>query len=155
MEKMHGTGNNQRVFPSNPGRANHHLLKLHGNIDNAAERVLSAAEYNHSLRESGGDVNMTFPLPQILDSPVLELQSPVHRMQPLRRSNDPDVHAGECRIPAESRRCLTITRCFPVPADEDRRRTINRRLGDANITPLWYPEGEHEHVEQMLELLLD
>ena len=41
------------------------------------------------------------------------------------------------------------------PMDVEKKRTIDQRLADAHITPLWYPEGEHEHVEQILELLLD
>jgi hypothetical protein len=41
------------------------------------------------------------------------------------------------------------------PADHDKRQAIDQRLADAHITPLWYPDGEHEHVEQILELLLD
>ena len=35
------------------------------------------------------------------------------------------------------------------------KQTIDQRLADAHITPIWYPEGEHEHVEQILNLLLD
>ena len=34
------------------------------------------------------------------------------------------------------------------------RDAIDQRLADAHITPLWYPEGEHEYVEQILLLLL-
>jgi hypothetical protein len=41
------------------------------------------------------------------------------------------------------------------PADSAQRQTIDQRLADAHITPIWYPEGEHEHVHQILELLLD
>jgi hypothetical protein len=41
------------------------------------------------------------------------------------------------------------------PVDAERKRIIDQRLADAHITPLWYPEGEHAHVEQILELLLD
>lgn len=41
------------------------------------------------------------------------------------------------------------------PADTDKKRTIDQRLADAHITPLWYPEGEHNHVEEILQLLLE
>jgi hypothetical protein len=41
------------------------------------------------------------------------------------------------------------------PADPDKRRIIDQRLADAHITPLWYPEGEHNHVEEILQLLLE
>ena len=41
------------------------------------------------------------------------------------------------------------------PADAEKQRTIDQRLAGAHITPLWYPDGEHEYVEQILELLVD
>jgi hypothetical protein len=41
------------------------------------------------------------------------------------------------------------------PAGPDKKRTIDQRLADAHITPLWYPEGEHNHVEEILQLLLE
>ena len=39
--------------------------------------------------------------------------------------------------------------------DRVARQTIDQRLVDCHITPLWYPGGEYEHVEQILELLLE
>jgi len=41
------------------------------------------------------------------------------------------------------------------PTDVSKKGSIDQRLADAHITPLWYPDGEHEHVEQILELLLE
>lgn len=29
----------------------------------------------------------------------------------------------------------------------------NQRLADAHMSAIWYPEGEHNHVEELLELL--
>lgn len=40
-------------------------------------------------------------------------------------------------------------------ADADKKRMIDQRLADAHITSLWYPEGEHNHVEEILQLLLE
>jgi hypothetical protein len=44
---------------------------------------------------------------------------------------------------------------FECPADSEAQETIDRRLAECHITPLWYPEGEHEYVERMLALLID
>jgi hypothetical protein len=44
---------------------------------------------------------------------------------------------------------------FACPTDTAQKAAIDQRLADAHITPLWYPEGEHEYVEQILALLLD
>jgi len=41
------------------------------------------------------------------------------------------------------------------PRDAEKKRIIDQRLADAHITPLWYPEGEHEYVEQILQLLIE
>ena len=44
---------------------------------------------------------------------------------------------------------------LPSPSDAGKKLEMDRRLADAHITPLWYPDGEHQHVEQILELLID
>ncbi len=44
---------------------------------------------------------------------------------------------------------------LPAPTDADHMRLIDRRLADGHITPIWYPEGEHDFVRQILQLLLD
>lgn len=41
------------------------------------------------------------------------------------------------------------------PVDPEKKRNMEQRLAGAHITSLWYPEGEHEHVEEILQLLLD
>ncbi len=42
---------------------------------------------------------------------------------------------------------------LPCPADPDQKTKLEHRLADAHISAIWYPEGEHNHVEQILELL--
>lgn len=39
------------------------------------------------------------------------------------------------------------------PTDPTDRESIDRRPADAHIAPLWYPEGEHGYVEQILAML--
>lgn len=41
------------------------------------------------------------------------------------------------------------------PADAGKKQIIDQRLADAHITPLWYPEGEHGCVEEILQLILE
>ena len=41
------------------------------------------------------------------------------------------------------------------PSGAEKKRVLDQRLADAHITPLWYPDGEHQHVRQILELLID
>jgi hypothetical protein len=44
---------------------------------------------------------------------------------------------------------------LPCADDPDDRTRIDQRLADAHITPIWYPDGEHQMLEEILELLLD
>jgi hypothetical protein len=39
------------------------------------------------------------------------------------------------------------------PNDSDRKTKLERRLADAHISAIWYPEGEYEYIDQILELL--
>lgn len=41
------------------------------------------------------------------------------------------------------------------PSDPARKAAINARLADAHISPIWFPEGEFQHIEEILQLLLD
>src|SRR5581483_7041399 len=44
---------------------------------------------------------------------------------------------------------------FECPADIGAKKIIDRRLADCHITPIWYPEGDHEKVARILDLLMD
>ena len=41
------------------------------------------------------------------------------------------------------------------PTNPDKKRIIDQRLADAHTSPIWFPEGEFQHVEEILQLLLD
>lgn len=150
-EKVTGRGRANAFFRAIPG-GQRYLLKLHGNVDNAAERVLNQDEYSAAYGNAG-DINLTFPLPKLLRRLFtsysflflgcsLTADRTVHTFVRVTGDEGPD------NLPHH----YAIVAC---PADADARRAIDQRLADAHITPLWYPEGEHEHVEQILELLLD
>jgi len=150
-EKVTGRGRANAFFRAIPA-GQRYLLKLHGNIDNAAERVLNQDEYSAAYGNAG-DINLTFPLPKLLRRLFtsysflflgcsLTADRTVHTFVRVTGDEGPD------NLPHH----YAVVAC---PADADGRRAIDQRLADAHITPLWYPEGEHEHVEQILELLLD
>ena len=40
---------------------------------------------------------------------------------------------------------------LPCPADPDQKTRLEQRLADAHISAIWYPEGEHTHVGEVLE----
>jgi len=151
VEKVTGRGCASAFFRAIPA-GERYLLKLHGNIDNAAERVLNQTEY-HEAYGNAGDVNMTFPLPKLLKRLFTSYSffflgcslSADRTVQTFMRIT---LDEGRDNLPHH----YALLAC---PADLDKRRTIDQRLADAHITPLWYPEGEHEHVGNILELLLE
>lgn len=150
-EKVTGRGRANAFFRAIPA-GQRYLLKLHGNIDNASERVLNQDEYAGAYGNEG-DINMTCPLPRLLRRLFtsysflflgcsLSADRTLHTFMRVAGEEGPDSLPHHYAILAS-------------PMDAEKKRTIDQRLADAHITPLWYPEGEHEHVEQVLELLLD
>jgi hypothetical protein len=151
VEKVTGRGRANAFFRAIPA-GERYLLKLHGNIDNAAERVLSQDEYNAAYG-SEGDINMTSPLPRLLKRlfasySFLFLGCSLSADRTLQTFMRVAGEEGTDSLPHHYA-------ILASPVDAERKRIIDQRLADAHITPLWYPEGEHAHVEQILELLLD
>jgi hypothetical protein len=150
-EKVTGRGRANAFFRAIPA-GQRYLLKLHGNIDNAGERVLNAAEYAAAYGNDG-DVNLAFPLPRLLKRLFTSYS---FLFLGCSLASDRTLHtfvrvAGD-EGPDSLPHHYAIVAC---PADDEKRQTIDQRLADAHITPLWYPVGEHGFVEQILELLLD
>lgn len=151
VEKVTGRGRANAFFRAIPA-GERYLLKLHGNLDNAAERVLNKAEYDTAYGNDG-NIHFDYPLPKLLKrlfcsysflflgcslSADRTIQSFMRVAQLEGQDNLPHHYA-----------------ILASPADTDKKREIDQRLADAHITPLWYPEGEHNHVEEILQLLLE
>lgn len=150
-EKVTGRGRANAFFRAIPA-GERYLLKLHGNIDNAAERVLNRSEYHEAYGQEA-DVNMTFPLPKVLKR---LFTSYTFFFLGCSLSADRTIQtfirvAGELGGDSLPHHYALLA----CPSDLEKKRILDQRLADAHITPLWYPDGEHEHVEQILELLLD
>lgn len=151
VEKVTGRGMANAFFRAIPA-GERYLLKLHGNLDNAAERVLNQAEYNTAYGNDG-NIHFDFPLPKLLKRLFTSYSfiflgcslSADRTVQTFMRVAQLE---GQDNLPHH----YALLSC---PADGDRRQVIDQRLADAHITPLWYPEGEHEYVEEILKLLLD
>ena len=151
VEKVTGRGMANAFFRAIPA-GDRYLLKLHGNLDNAAERVLNRAEYDAAYGNDG-NIHFDSPLPKLLKRLFLSYSfmflgcslSADRTVQTFMRVAQLE---GQDNLPHHYA-------LLPCPEDNVKRQAIDERLADAHITPLWYPEGEHEHVEQVLELLLD
>lgn len=150
-EKVTGRGRANAFFRAIPA-GDRYLLKLHGNLDNASERVLNQAEYNEAYGNDG-DIHFDRPLPKLLRRLFMSYSF---------------LFLG-CSLSVD-RTILTFMRVAQLegqdslphhyailasPTESAKRQAIDQRLADAHITPLWYPEGEHSLLEEILKLLLD
>ncbi len=150
-EKVTGRGTANAFFRAIPA-GDRYLLKLHGNLDNAGERVLDSAEYDAAYGNDG-NIHFDFPLPKLLKRLFISYSflfvgcslSADRTIQTFMRVAQLE---GQENLPHHYA-------LLPCPANTEKKQTIDQRLADAHITPLWYPDGEHEYVELILELLLD
>ena len=129
-----------------------YLLKLHGNLDNAAERVLNKAE-DDAAYGSDGNIHFDCPLPKLLKRlfssySFLFLGCSLSADRTIQTFMRVAQLEGADNLPHH----YALLAC---PMDTRQKSKIDERLANAHIAPLWYPEGEHEHVERILELLLD
>lgn len=127
-----------------------HLLKLHGNLTNAAERVLNKAEYDDAY---GNDGNIHFdrPVPKLLKRlytsfSFLFLGCSLTFDRTIQTFTKIAQDVGADSLPHH----YAILAC---PSDADRKAKLEHRLADAHISAIWFPEGEYQHIDEMLELL--
>ncbi len=151
VEKVTGRGMANAFFRAIPA-GERYLLKLHGNLDNAAERVLNRAEYDVAYGNDG-NIHFDCPLPKLLrrlftSYSFMFLGCSLAADRTIQTFMRVAQLEGQDNLPHH----YALLAC---PTDNAQRQVIDQRLADAHITPLWYPEGEHEHVEQILQLLLE
>ncbi|MBK9240533.1 MAG: SIR2 family protein [Acidobacteria bacterium] len=151
VEKVTGRGQPAAFFRAIPA-GERYLLKLHGNLDSPAERVLNRAEYDLAY---GNDGNIHFdqPLPKLLrrlftSYSFLFLGCSLSADRTVQTFMKVGQQEGQESLPHH----YALQCC---PADSEKRQVLEQRLADAHISPIWYPDGAHEHVEQILRLLLD
>lgn len=151
VEKVTGRGHAGAFFRAIPA-GERYLLKLHGNLDNAAERVLNKAEYDAAYG-TDGNVHFDSPLPKLLKR-LFSSYSFLFLGCSLSadRTIQTFMRVAQLEGPDDLPHHYALLAC---PTDATKKHDIEQRLGDAHISPLWYPDGEHHYVEQVLALLLD
>jgi hypothetical protein len=151
MDTVTGRGSANAFYRAIPA-GDRYLLKLHGKVGGAAERVLLKGEYEAAYGQAD-DIHFESPLPKLLRRLYLSYSF---------------LFLG-CSL-ATDRTVLTFMKVaqevgadqlphhyavFECPEDMEAKRIIDQRLADCHITPIWYPEREYAYVERILELLLD
>ena len=127
-----------------------YLLKLHGNLDNSAERVLNRPEYDTAY---GNDGNIHFdrPVPKLLKRlytsfSFLFLGCSLSYDRTIQTFTKVAQDVGADSLPHH----YAILGC---PNDTAHHAKLDQRLADAHISAIWFPEGEFQLIEEMLELL--
>lgn len=127
-----------------------HLLKLHGNLNNAAERVLNRGEYDAAY---GNDGNIHF------DSAVPKLLRRLYTSFSflfLGCSLNYDRTILTFAKIAQDMGADSLPHHYAIlasPSDAAKKANLEQRLADAHISAIWFPEGEYQHIDAMLELL--
>lgn len=149
VEKTTGRGVVNAFYRAIPA-GERYLLKLHGNLDNVADRVLNKAEYDDAY---GNDGNIHFdrPVPKLLKRlytsfSFLFLGCSLSFDRTIQTFTKIAQDVGADSLPHH----YAILAC---PSDADRKTKLEQRLADAHISPIWFPDGEFSVIEEMLELL--
>lgn len=149
VERLSGTQSD--LFAEALHTGARYLLKLHGDVLDTRNRVLTLAEYDaHYGGRTVDDVDFTRSLPK-----MLECIFGTRTLLFLGCSLGPDRTLLLLRRVARARGDLAPTHfaVLEYPGDAqwvDRARA----LGEDRITPVWYPAGRHELIDPILSALL-
>jgi len=148
-EKTTGRGAVNAFYRAIPA-GERYLLKLHGNLDNVADRVLNKSEYDDAYGNDGS-IHFDRPIPKLLKRlytsfSFLFLGCSLAYDRTIQTFSKIAQDVGVDSLPYH----YAILAC---PADDDKREKIEQQLADAHISAIWYPEGEHEYVEEIIKLL--
>lgn len=149
IEKTTGRGQVNAFYRAIPA-GDRYLLKLHGNLDNAAERVLNRAEYDEAYGNDG-NIHFDCPVPKLLrrlytSFSFLFLGCSLTYDRTIQTFTKVAQDVGADALPHH----YAILAC---PEDAGRRESLERRLADAHISAIWFPEGEFQLIDEILGLL--
>jgi hypothetical protein len=149
VEKTTGRGLVNAFYRAIPA-GERYLLKLHGNLDNAAERVLNKSEYDDAY---GNDGNIHFdrPVPKLLrrlytSFSFLFLGCSLSYDRTIQTFAKIAQDVGADSLPHHYA-------ILGYPGEATERAKLEQRLADAHISAIWFPDGEYQLIEQMLQLL--
>jgi hypothetical protein len=144
---MHGT--QEHNFFQRMVRGDRCFLKLHGDAENDATYILTKDQYANAY---GDPFDFRKPLPKALrqiyiSQSLLFLGCSLDQdwtLELFKKAKEQD----EYQIPGHYA-------ILPFPIDPQIKQQKARSLLELNIQPIWYPEGEHEFVEKLLQLIVD
>lgn len=144
---MHGT-QDHNFFPRLV-RGDRCLLKLHGDAESEATHILTAEQYELAY---GKPFDFQKSLPKALrqiyiSQSLLFLGCGLEQdwtMELFKAARDSDGY----QVPSHYA-------IVEAPVDVQAKQQKETRLLDLNIQPIWYPDGEHQMVESIIDLVAD
>lgn len=128
---------------------NQFLLKVHGDVDDRTDRILTLAEYQHHYGTTAASpVDLSKPLPAHLQAmmtnrPLLFVGCSLNQ----DRMTDILTHIAKT-LPGVAHYAIVVK-----PNDLQKFRARARQLSDFGIRPIWYPEDQHNFIQLILEYL--
>jgi hypothetical protein len=125
------------------------LLKMHGSFDERSSRVLTKTEYDLHYGASGGVIDAQKPLPRLLAHILTG-----HRLLFVGCSLNGDRTVLTLREVARRSPETYHFAIVEMPRSTKMQIARGKQLGAAGILPIWYPAGEHDTVELILDHLV-
>ena len=137
---------NEAAINSHLQNKKHFIIKLHGTVDDPTHMILTKKSYNKVYGDNSEEPDKTLSLPRTLET-VFKSSFPLF----LGCSLDKD------RTCAVFKNCVGTTGFALVEmpdnqADFDEK---DAQLDDMNLQVIWYPHGQHEAVEVLINQLAE
>ena len=139
------------TFLTSVPKGQHCLLKLHGNINNQNHRVLTHEEYEEAYGDNGV-ISFNNHIPKLLRRIYLSYSL---LFVGCSLNLDRTVQTFEKIVEEETpQKVPEHYALLEVPDEDDAYQALKDRMVACNIKPIWYPNGEHHLVEELLALLV-
>ncbi len=127
------------------------LLKLHGDVADPRERILTLSEYRQAYGGSEpGEIRMQLPLPRLLGNILSS-----HVLLFLGCSLSADRTMQALRAVAQNYKSLVHFAILERPHEDSRFEERQRQLSALNILGIWYPPGRHDLIGPILARLAE
>lgn len=125
------------------------IVKLHGDVNNAANCILGKSQYNEAYGKD--DLDLSKPIPKLLsyyykNSNLLFLGCSLNKDRTMQVFQAVKDEMGDIYRPPH----FSIEQ---MPETEDELSERNAYLLSFGITPIWFPTGRYELIEEILLLV--
>jgi NAD-dependent SIR2 family protein deacetylase len=127
------------------------VIKLHGDIDQPANCVLGKNQYDETY--GNGKLNLKKPIPKLLSSHY-RMSSLLFLGCSLNQDRTMEVFQAVKDQTEETGRRPHYT-LESLPETEEELVARNAYLTNMGIAPIWFPSGQYEYIERILQLAIN